>query len=132
MSVGVGCVRGGPLVVLRLEGAAALAAATMGFAYLEQSWWLFAALILAPDLSMLAYLRNPRFGAVCYNIAHTNLAAAAVAAAGFWLDSTVVLACATIWLAHIGFDRMLGYGLKYRTAFGDTHLGRIGRGAPAP
>jgi hypothetical protein len=32
-----------------------------------------------------------------------------------------------IWLAHIGADRGLGYGLKYATAFGDTHLGYIGR-----
>jgi hypothetical protein len=29
-------------------------------------------------------------------------------------------------LAHVGFDRMLGYGLKYGTGFGDTHLGRKG------
>jgi hypothetical protein len=34
---------------------------------------------------------------------------------------------ALIWAAHVGFDRMLGYGLKYPTAFGDTHMGRIGR-----
>jgi hypothetical protein len=27
-----------------------------------------------------------------------------------------------IWTAHIGFDRMLGYGLKYPTRFKDTHL----------
>jgi hypothetical protein len=34
---------------------------------------------------------------------------------------------ALIWLAHIGMDRSLGYGLKLPTAFQDTHLGRIGR-----
>ena len=34
---------------------------------------------------------------------------------------------ALIWAAHIGFDRALGYGLKYPTSFGETHLGRIGR-----
>ena len=27
------------------------------------------------------------------------------------------------------FDRMLGYGLKYATAFGATHLGQVGRAA---
>jgi hypothetical protein len=41
-----------------------------------------------------------------------------------------MLALALIWLAHIGFDRMLGYGLKYQSGFGDTHLGRIGRTKP--
>lgn len=40
-----------------------------------------------------------------------------------------VLRLALIHLAHIGFDRALGYGLKYGTAFGDTHLCRIGGGA---
>ncbi len=32
-----------------------------------------------------------------------------------------------IWLAHIGIDRALGYGLKYADGFGFTHLGRIGK-----
>ena len=31
-------------------------------------------------------------------------------------------------MLHIGVDRALGYGLKYPTAFADTHLGRVGRG----
>lgn len=40
---------------------------------------------------------------------------------------------ATIWAAHIGFDRALGYGLKYPTGFADTHLGplRGGRASAA-
>ena len=32
---------------------------------------------------------------------------------------------ALIWLSHIGFDRLIGYGLKYETAFKDTHLQRV-------
>ena len=32
---------------------------------------------------------------------------------------------ALIWAAHIGVDRVLGYGLKYPTAFRDTHLGPV-------
>jgi hypothetical protein len=38
-----------------------------------------------------------------------------------------LLTVALIWIAHIGLDRMLGYGLKYGTSFVDTHLGRVGR-----
>ncbi len=34
---------------------------------------------------------------------------------------------ALVWIAHIGFDRALGFGLKYASRFGDTHLGRTGR-----
>jgi hypothetical protein len=36
-----------------------------------------------------------------------------------------------IWASHIAFDRLVGYGLKYPTQFGDTHLGAIGRRRPA-
>ena len=41
--------------------------------------------------------------------------------------SPLILSIAMIWLAHIGFDRALGYGLKYASGFGFTHLGRIGK-----
>jgi hypothetical protein len=33
-----------------------------------------------------------------------------------------------IWAAHIGFDRLLGYGLKYSSNFQHTHLGLLGPG----
>jgi hypothetical protein len=46
---------------------------------------------------------------------------------GFALPEPLTLSIAMIWLAHIGFDRALGYGLKYQAGFGFTHLGRIGR-----
>jgi Domain of unknown function (DUF4260) len=42
-------------------------------------------------------------------------------------DRPLVVAIALIWLAHIGMDRIAGYGLKYAGDFTDTHLGRIGR-----
>ena len=30
-----------------------------------------------------------------------------------------------IWTAHIGVDRLLGFGLKYPTQFHDTHIQRL-------
>jgi hypothetical protein len=50
--------------------------------------------------------------------------------AGVALQRPPLLAVSALWLAHVGFDRMLGYGLKYGTGFGDTHLGRVGRRVP--
>jgi uncharacterized protein DUF4260 len=47
--------------------------------------------------------------------------------AGFALASPLTLSIAMIWLAHIGIDRALGYGLKYEAGFTFTHLGRIGQ-----
>jgi len=44
------------------------------------------------------------------------------------LDAPALQLVAAILIAHVGMDRMLGYGLKLPSSFQDTHLGRIGRG----
>lgn len=123
-----GAAAGQPLLLLRLEGGAAFVAALLAYWTLGASWLLFAALILAPDLSMLGYLAGPRVGALAYNLAHTSVAPALLGLFAVTTASTVGLAVATIWVAHIGLDRALGYGLKYPGAFAETHLGRLGRG----
>jgi hypothetical protein len=122
-------VAGGPRLLLRLEGAALLLLGVMLYAKTAMPWWLFAVLFLTPDLSFLGYLAGPRVGAIAYNSAHTLLGPIALALAGFGLPSFDLIALSLIWTAHIGFDRMLGYGLKYTAGFGFTHLGRIGRAA---
>lgn len=86
----------------------------------------FAALFLAPDVAFLGYLAGPRVGAAAYNTTHSTLGPLALAAIGV-LYAPDAMPLALIWLAHIGFDRALGYGLKYGSAFADTHLGRVGR-----
>jgi hypothetical protein len=115
--------------LLRLEGLALGASCVWLYAGAHRSWWLFAALVLLPDLSMLGYLRGPRLGAVLYNVVHTWVAPLALFATGWWASVSLPLALAFIWGAHIGFDRALGYGLKLPSGFQDTHLGRIGKPA---
>lgn len=122
-------VRGVPRTLLRLEGLAALVAAVIAYRLLGGSWGWFAVLFLAPDLSMLGYLAGPRLGSIFYNAAHSYLGAALLAAAAYMSGSIPAGQLALIWCAHVGFDRALGYGLKYSAAFTDTHLGRIGRSA---
>lgn len=120
---------GAVTALLRLEGLAALAAAIAGYAVIGGSWPLFALLLLAPDLAMIGYRFGPAAGAAAYNAVHTYLAPAALGAAGLAFGAPALQALALIWVAHIGLDRALGYGLKYATGFGDTHLGRNGRDA---
>ncbi len=122
----VGAVSGGPRTLLRLEGATAFAGAILAYSALGGRWALFALLFLLPDLSMLGYPVGRRVGAACYNAAHSYLGPALLAALGAGLGTHAPLLIACIWAAHIGFDRLLGYGLKYATSFGDTHLGRRG------
>ncbi|HYH12359.1 MAG TPA: DUF4260 domain-containing protein [Thermomicrobiales bacterium] len=114
-----------PSLLLRLEGAAILLAATALYWHSGNSWWLFALLIFAPDLSMLGYLAGSRIGAMTYNLLHTLTPAVTFAALGVLLDHHWIAAVGLIWLAHIGFDRLLGYGLKYPEGFKATHLARV-------
>jgi Domain of unknown function (DUF4260) len=126
-SPALGAVSGTPLILLRLEGAALLVAAIFAYATRGSSWAMFAGLFLVPDLSMLGYLGGPRLGAACYNAGHSYFGPAVLAVLGVAASTPMLLSIACIWLAHIGFDRLLGYGLKYATSFGETHLGRRGR-----
>jgi len=89
--------------------------------------WLWVALLLAPDLTMAGYLVGPRIGAVLYNLGHLYAPAFLLAVLGVALGSTALIAGGGLWLAHIGFDRALGFGLKLPSGFRDTHLGRAGR-----
>lgn len=116
-----------PVPLLRLEGAAMAVVAIGLYARTDAGWWLFAALLLVPDLGMLGYLAGPRVGAATYNLTHALLAPLVLAAIGLWAGSVTVVAVALVWVAHIGIDRALGYGLKHPTGFADTHLGRVGR-----
>ncbi len=114
-----------PKVLLHLEGLLVLGVACLGYGAWGDAWWKFAILFLAPDLAMLGYLFGPKVGAAAYNAAHTYVVVAALWLAGFLAHAPGVISLCLIWLAHIGFDRLLGYGLKYPSAFKDTHLGRV-------
>jgi hypothetical protein len=116
-------------LLLRAEGLAVAVASAIFYAQLGASWWLFGALWLAPDLSMLGYLRKPCFGARLYNTFHTYLLPAVLALMAWLLHVHGVLPIVVIWANHIGVDRALGYGLKFSEGFGWTHLGFVGKGA---
>ena len=120
-----GAVEGMPRLLLRLEGAALALGAVYLFHRLGGNWWWFA-LILVPDLSLLAYLIGTRPGAIAYNALHVTLGPLVCGALGFLLPSFDLIPIALVWAAHIGIDRALGLGLKYGAGFGFTHLGRIG------
>ncbi len=123
-----GAVTGGVRILLRLEGLTLFAGMVLLYWIWGGSWWLFVILFLAPDLSFIAYLSDPKSGAIVYNAAHSYMAPVALLTTGFATGEPLTLSLAMIWLAHIGIDRALGYGLKYQAGFGFTHLGRIGRG----
>ena len=114
-----------PAVLLRLEGVAVLGASIALYAHADWSSLAYLLLFLAPDVSMLGYLAGPRAGMVAYDAAHFVAVPIGLGTAGVIAGSELPVQLALIWLGHLGMDHALGYGLKYPTAFGDTHLQRV-------
>lgn len=111
-----------PAILLRLEGVAAISLAAILYRELGASWLVFVLLFLVPDLSIAAYLGGRRVGAIVYNTIHTYLFPALLYGFGFATARPGAMIVALVWGAHIGVDRLLGFGLKYPTGFRDTHL----------
>jgi Domain of unknown function (DUF4260) len=119
-------VAGRPRAFLRFDGLVLLVATVIIFATVHEPWWLYPALVLAPDLSMVGYLASSRTGAALYNLGHSYGAPGVLLLIGWRSSSPLSEALGLIWLGHIGMDRLLGYGLKYDETFTATHLGEIG------
>lgn len=113
----------------RIEGALAFAAGIALFITAGASipWWAAILLFFVPDLSFAGYTMGARIGAFTYNSVHMYGFGAIVMAIGALSGTPLLLALGALWVAHCGFDRMLGYGLKSREGFSITHLGRIGK-----
>ena len=126
-ATGVGVTEGMVRTWLRLEGLAAFGVGLVLFGSSGGDWLIFVPLILLPDVSVIGYLAGPRVGAFTYNLVHTWAPGFVALMIGLWLDAPVALLVAAGLIAHVGMDRALGYGLKLPSAFGDTHLGHIGR-----
>ncbi len=114
-----------PRLLLRLEGGALFVAAVAFYWAVAGPWWAFAAAFLLPDLAILAYLGNPRVGAVVYNLVHTLVGPLALVVLAAVLAARGTGLVALVWIAHIGLDRLVGFGLKYPEAFRPTHLERV-------
>jgi hypothetical protein len=131
MSAAVGIPPRPVVTLLRLDGLAVGIGAIAAFALSGGNWWLFAALILAPDLAFLALPLGPRRAATIYDVAHSYTWPIILVGAGLLGPVSWLVSIGLIWAAHIGIDRALGYGLKYPESIETTHLGLIGRARKA-
>lgn len=114
-----------PKLLLRVESFVITAGLLVLYGRVGGSWVLFFAAILVPDLSIVGYAAGPGVGAAIYNLAHTYSLPVILAGYGLLGPHVLAVYIAVIWLTHISVDRMLGLGLKYPTAFKDTHLNRV-------
>jgi len=121
--MGRGFVTGKPRAWLRVDGVVLLVASVILLALTHQHWWIYPALFFVPDVFMIGYIRSTKVGALCYNAGHSYFLPSLLVLYGW--HHHLVLVIGLIWLGHVGFDRMAGYGLKYDTDFKLTHLGSL-------
>jgi hypothetical protein len=113
--------------LLRLEEAGMFLLSVCLLGQLHYAWWWWLVWILAPDLSMIGYLGGPRVGAISYNIVHHKGIAIVIYLSGLYTYNQGLQFAGLILFGHSSMDRGMGYGLKYFSGFGDTHLGKIGK-----
>lgn len=115
-----------PRLMLHIEGLVVFVVVVLAYGqFAVWGWGRFALLLLAPDLVFILYALNKRAGIVAYNLVHSYSLPLVLLAWAIISANGVGLSLAPIWLAHIGMDRTVGYGLKYADNFKDTHLYRL-------
>ncbi len=113
-----------PRTLLNLEGLATFIASIALYNFIGGNWWLFIALLFTPDLVFIIYMLDKGIGTIAYNLAHTYSFPITLGVISLLMGWQFGILLAVIWFAHIGMDRTIGYGLKYPSAFKDTHLQR--------
>lgn len=117
------------IVWQRVEGLIVCACAFTLYFYYNSGipWWAAVLIFFSPDLSLFGYLASKRIGAHLYNLLHIYALGSAIAVAGLLLNIQTVTMIGLLLIAHCGYDRALGYGLKHLSGFHFTHLGTIGK-----
>lgn len=111
--------------ILHVEGIAVFVLSIYFYFNMGYSFMILLILLFTPDIAMLGYLKDNRFGAVLYNVFHTYIIPLGVLFIGVLFHKDLLLMLSLIWIAHIGMDRMFGFGLKYPTHFKDNHLNNV-------
>ena len=115
--------------LLNLEDLGKLIASYVLTLLIGFKWWAFFAWLLVPDVSMIGYLVNTKWGAWLYNLVHHQGVAAAVGLFGLYMGDTNIQFAGLLLFGHSAMDRIFGYGLKHEDSFHNTHLGWIGKHA---
>ncbi|MEM7297445.1 MAG: DUF4260 domain-containing protein, partial [Bacteroidota bacterium] len=111
--------------LIKVEELAMFLVSIFFFAQLDYAWWVYVALILAPDIGMVGYAASTKIGAMTYNLFHHKGIAIAIWVAGIYAGSSDLQLAGIILFGHSSMDRLLGYGLKFSDSFKHTHLGNL-------
>lgn len=112
-----------PPAMPRLIAAFLFAAALAAYATLFGDWGRFAMLILAPDLLALGYLAGRKAGATLYNLGHNYSLPLVSIGWGMLAHASDFTAIGLIWIVHVAFDRIFGFGFRHAGGLGLGDLG---------
>ncbi len=112
---------------LRLE-ALALAVLMAALTYVSNApLWVLLVSFPFFDIGMVGYALNPKLGAKTYNFVHDATIPTFLITFGVLFDVEWLSVLGFAWTFHIAVDRLLGFGLKHKHSFNQTHLGKIGK-----
>ena len=111
--------------LLKFEYITMVALSMFLFSFLSYAWWWYVILFFVPDVGMLGYMIDIRAGAWTYNLFHSLASGIVVYIVGAYLHVPFIELTGVILIGHTGFDRLLGYGLKFQDSFKHTHLGNL-------
>ena len=112
-------------IMLHIEGLAVFLSSIALYWYIGANGWMFILLLLVPDLVFLIYMMDKALGMKAYNLVHTYIVPIVLTVLSLLTGWQLGIALGLIWTAHIGMDRLVGYGLKYSAEGKDTHLTRL-------
>ncbi len=110
--------------IVRLESLLVFLICLIAFAIYGANWWLFLAWIL-PDIGIVGFLKNAKFGDFTYNFSHNYLFSTGIILLGIGLENDTLTALGIIFCSHVALDRLLGFGLKYPGSFKDTQIQKL-------
>ncbi len=112
-----------PIFMRRSEAFSIFLLGLFFYNYLDYGWGIFALLFFLPDAGAIGYLISHRAGSTLYNLTHWKLWPLALGTFGLIAGDDTAKMLAIIWITHITFDRMLGWGFKTGGSFYETDMG---------
>lgn len=111
--------------IIRFEGLLIFLLSLYAYYVIDAGWLLFVITWLLPDIGMIGYLKDKKFGSLSYNFTHTYLFSLGLIVVGYLLSNVTISALGVTFTSHIALDRFLGFGLKYKSGFKDTHIQKL-------
>lgn len=112
-----------PIALRRFEALAVFFIGLAVYHHSGHSWLTFALLFFVPDAGAIGYAASHKLGSTLYNLTHWLVWPLALGAFGILHDHAMAQMIAMIWVTHVAFDRMLGWGFKNGGSFYETGMG---------